>query len=167
MCSKGNEDCGSFAEPDTLKQTAEFHRTFQCPVLSTPQIPSAERCALRINLIAEELQELRDAIAANDLVEVADALADIQYVLSGTVHEFGLGNRFKDLFDEVHRSNMSKACETQEEAEETIAHYLQKDGTEAYFMEVNGKFNVYRRSDNKTLKSVKYSAAKLEPILKA
>jgi len=110
---------------------------------------------------------LRDAIAANDLVEVADALADIQYVLSGTVHEFGLGNRFKDLFDEVHRSNMSKACETQEEAEETIAHYLQKDGTEAYFMEVNGKFNVYRRSDNKTLKSVKYSAAKLEPILKA
>ena len=102
------EELDRFAESNTLNQTAEFHRTFQCPVLSAPEIPSAERCALRINLISEELKELQEAINKNDLVEVADALADIQYVLSGTVHEFGLGSRFKDLMDEVHRSNMSK-----------------------------------------------------------
>ena len=64
---------------------------------------------------------MKEAIEQNDLVEVADALADIQYVLAGAVHEFGLGEKFADLFDEVQRSNMSKACKTREEAERTVA----------------------------------------------
>ena len=152
-------------EPKCLESVAEFHDTFQCPVLTTPQIPDAKRCQLRVNLIQEELNELKEAIATNDLVEVADALADIQYVLSGTVHEFGLGPRFKALFDEVHRSNMSKACETENEAEQTVQHYKKKDGTEAHYKEVNGKYNVYRNTDNKTLKSVNYSPADLQSIV--
>ena len=152
-------------EPRCLESVAEFQDTFQCPVLTTPQIPDAKRCQLRVNLIQEELNELKEAIATNDLVEVADALADIQYVLSGTVHEFGLGPRFKELFDEVHRSNMSKACETENEAEQTVQHYKKKDGTEAHYKEVNGKYNVYRNNDNKTLKSVNYSPADLQSIV--
>jgi hypothetical protein len=60
---------------------------------------------------------------------------------------------------------MSKACATVEEAEQTIAHYKKKDGTEAYFKEVTGKFNVYRCSDNKTLKCVNYSPASLKTIV--
>ena len=153
------------AEPECLKATAEFHGTFCCPVLPSPVIPDAKRCKLRINLIQEELNELKDAIASNDLVEAADALADIQYVLSGTIHEFGMGGCFKTLFDEVHRSNMSKASLTVEEAEKTIEHYKNKDGTKAFYKEVNGKFNVYREGDNKTLKSVNYSPADLKSIV--
>ena len=52
-----------------------------------PQIPDAKRVELRVALIAEEFKELQEAIKAGDLVEAADALADLQYVLSGTVVE--------------------------------------------------------------------------------
>ncbi|MEQ9306468.1 MAG: nucleoside triphosphate pyrophosphohydrolase family protein, partial [Marinoscillum sp.] len=93
---------------DSLNQVAEFHKTFKHPILNEPQIPSKERCALRVSLIAEELKELEQAIQDQDLVEVADALCDIQYVLSGAVLEFGLGEKFVTLFNEVQRSNMSK-----------------------------------------------------------
>jgi predicted HAD superfamily Cof-like phosphohydrolase len=150
---------------DSLNQVAEFHRTFKAPILETPQIPSTDRCKLRVSLIAEELKELQEAIDNQDLVEVADALCDIQYVLSGAVLEFGLGEKFVDLFNEVQRSNMSKACSTYEEAEATVAHYTKKDGTAAEIMQDGDKFLVYRIADNKVLKSVKYSPANLKGIL--
>ena len=79
-----------FREPACLSSVAAFHRLFKAPVLNAPVIPDAKRCALRVNLLQEELNELKEAIDQNDLVEVADALADIQYVLAGAVHEFGL-----------------------------------------------------------------------------
>lgn len=150
---------------DSLNQVADFHRTFKAPILDSPQIPSADRCKLRVNLIAEELKELQEAIENNDLIEVADALCDIQYVLSGAVLEFGLGEKFVDLFNEVQRSNMSKACSTHEEAEATVKHYFEKDGTEAEIMKDGDKFLVYRTVDNKVLKSVGYSPADLKGIL--
>jgi predicted HAD superfamily Cof-like phosphohydrolase len=150
---------------DSLNQVAEFHRTFKAPVLETPQIPSVDRCKLRVSLIAEELRELQEAIDNQDLVEVADALCDIQYVLSGAVLEFGLGDKFVELFNEVQRSNMSKACSTYEEAEATVNHYAKKDGTEAEIVQDGDKFLVYRTADNKVLKSVKYSPADLKGIL--
>lgn len=150
---------------DSLNQVAEFHRTFKAPILATPQIPAADRCKLRVSLIAEELRELQEAIDNQDLVEVADALCDIQYVLSGAVLEFGLGEKFVDLFNEVQRSNMSKACSTYEEAEATVAHYAKKDGTEAEIVQDGDKFLVYRIIDNKVLKSVGYSPADLKGIL--
>lgn len=150
---------------DPLNQVAAFHRTFKHPILETPQIPAKERCELRVSLIAEELDELRDAIRDKDIVEVADALCDIQYVLSGAILEFGLGDKFADLFNEVQRSNMSKACTTQEEAEATVAYYNKKDGTKAYYREEDGKYLVYRVGDNKTLKSINYSPADLKGML--
>ncbi len=150
---------------DPLNQVAEFHRTFKHPVLEQPTIPSPKRCELRVSLIAEELKELQEAIENKDIVEVADALCDIQYVLSGAVLEFGLGGKFKDLFEEVQRSNMSKACKTEEEALATIAHYKKKDGTESYYKEIDGLYLVYRKSDNKTLKSINYSPADLKGML--
>jgi len=115
--------------------------------------------------LAEELKELEVAIREKDIVEVADALCDIQYVLSGAILEFGLGDKFKALFEEVQRSNMSKACETEDEAKATVAHYLQKDGTECYYKEAGGKWLVYRKADDKTIKSVNYSPANLKKIL--
>ena len=152
---------------DPLNQVGEFHTTFQHPILPTPQIPSEDRCKLRVSLIAEELDELKEAIENNDLVEVADALCDIQYVLSGAVLEFGLGEKFKTLFEEVQRSNMSKACETEAEAKETAAYYKNERDTDAYYEERDGKWLVYRKGDNKTLKSINYSPADLASILKS
>lgn len=150
---------------NSLNQVAEFHTTFKHPILPEPTIPSPERCKLRVELLAEELKELQQAINDNDMVEIADALCDLQYVLSGAVLEFGLGEKFKELFDEVHRSNMSKACKSVEEAANTIAHYKNKDNTESYHKEIDGLFLVYRAQDNKTLKSINYSPADLGKIL--
>lgn len=152
--------------PDSLNQVAEFHRTFHAPILDQPRIPSAARCQLRVSLLAEELDELREAIAEADLVAVADALCDLQYVLSGAVLEFGLGHQFKALFDEVQRSNMSKACLTVAEAEATVAQYTAK-GVACHYVESGGKYLVYRDADHKTLKSVNYSPADLAAILNA
>ena len=149
---------------DSLNQVAEFHKTFKHPVLDTPQIPDAKRCELRVSLLQEELNELKEAIENNDLIEVADALCDIQYVLSGAVLEFGMGEKFVELFNEVQRSNMSKACASMEEAEQTVEHY-KKRGFSAHIEQEDGKFLVYRDGDKKTLKSVNYSPADLKRIL--
>lgn len=150
---------------NSLNQVADFHRTFNAPILETPQIPSEQRCELRVNLLQEELNELAQAIKDNDIVEIADALCDIQYVLSGAVLEFGLGEKFVELFNEVQRSNMSKACSTEEEAQRTLEHYKQKDGTEGYYKQVGDKWVTYRNGDDKVLKSVGYSPANIKGML--
>ena len=149
---------------DALNQVAEFHRTFRHPVEPSPLIPAPERCRLRVALLREELQELEDAIAADDLVEVADALCDLQYVLAGAVLEFGLGDRFRRLFDEVQRSNMSKTCATPAEAEATAEHYRRR-GTECYVERSGDHWLVYRDGDRKTMKSINYSPANLADLL--
>jgi len=156
----------TFDEPAALNDVARFHRTFRMPVLACPGIPHDDRCRLRVNLLQEELDELKQAIQDKDLTGIADALADLQYVLSGAVLEFGLADRFKQLFDEVQRSNMSKVCRTLEDAEATVSYYRNKDGTEAYIEESDGQFLVYRRADHKVLKSVRYSPADLDRIVR-
>ena len=117
-------------QPESLSMVAEFHKVFKHPILDTPQLPDDKRCKLRVSLLAEELKELEHAIEQKDLVEIADAFCDLQYVLSGAILEFGLGDKFEQLFKEVQRSNMSKACNTEEEAIQTVAYYLKKDGKE-------------------------------------
>ncbi len=153
-------------QPDALNLVADFHNTFKHPILPEPAMPDENRCKLRVALLAEELKEMEVAILENDLVGVADALCDLQYVLSGAILEFGLGDKFKALFEEVQRSNMSKACNSKEEAEQTVQHYKQKDGTECYYRQEAGKWLVYRKSDNKTIKSINYSPADLDKILR-
>lgn len=152
-------------EPQALNAVAEFHKTFKHPILSEPKIPGKERAALRVSLLAEELKELEEAIANDDLIEVADALCDLQYVLAGAVLEFGLGGKFKELFDEVQRSNMSKACKSMEEAEATIKYYQEEKGVDCFYEQQGELYLVYRTSDRKTLKSVYYSPASLKEKL--
>lgn len=149
---------------DSLNQVAEFHTTFKAPILDTPQIPSADRCNLRVELLQEELDELKQAITDNNIVEVADALCDLQYVLSGAVLEFGLGEKFVELFNEVQRSNMSKTCDNEAQAQETVDFYTSKD-VESFYEKSGEKFNVYRKADHKVLKSKYYSPADLAQIL--
>lgn len=156
-----------FPEPSPLNDVAKFHETFNLPVLESPVVPDEDRCALRVNLLQEELDELKEAILENDIVAVADAFCDLQYVLSGAILEFGLANKFKALFEEVQRSNMSKVCEDVVIAEETLSFYKAKDGTEGFIKESDNGFLVYRTTDKKVLKSVSYSPADLEKILGA
>lgn len=154
-----------YNEANALNDVSKFHETFNAPILNKPTIPTKDRCELRVSLLQEELNELKEAIADNDIVEVADALADIQYVLSGAILEFGLADKFKTLFDEVQRSNMSKACSTLTEAEATQKAYQEKDGTKSFIEQKEDKFLVYREGDNKVLKSINYSPANLKEIL--
>lgn len=155
-----------FNEPSPLTDVAAFHTTFRLPVLEHPTIPDAKRCTLRINLLQEELNELKQAIEDKNIVEVADALCDLQYVLSGAILEFGLADKFKTLFDEVQRSNMSKVSPDLATAELTLKHYQDKDGTMGYIHEAEHGFLVYRTEDNKVLKSVSYSPADLGTIIR-
>jgi predicted HAD superfamily Cof-like phosphohydrolase len=154
-----------FNEPSALTSVAAFHDMFHLPVLPSPVIPDEKRCNLRVALLQEELDELKTAILENDIVGVADALSDLQYVLSGAVLEFGLASRFKALFDEVQRSNMSKTCKTLDHALETQQYYLREKNTESFIEEREGEYLVYRSEDKKVLKSVYYSEANLESIV--
>ena len=152
-------------QPDSLKLVSEFHTTFRHPVLIEPQIPSDKRSSLRVALLAEELKELEVAIQQKNIIDVADAFCDLQYVLSGAILEFGLGEKFKALFEEVQRSNMSKACKTEDEAIKTVEYYKIKDGTECYYIKEGTVWLVYRTADNKTIKSINYSPADLGKII--
>ncbi|QBZ73093.1 MazG-like nucleotide pyrophosphohydrolase [Microbacterium phage Sinatra] len=84
----------------------EFQRAMDLPVLSKATPLPEERIGLRVQLIEEEFQELQDALVVGDIVETADACVDLLYVVFGLMVETGLDARV--LFDEVHRSNMSK-----------------------------------------------------------
>lgn len=92
----------------TLKKVQEFHETYGLPVSQVQDISNAKTNQLRINLLQEEVDELKEALENNDIVEVLDALTDIQYVLDGAYLSFGLQDVKETAFDEVHASNMSK-----------------------------------------------------------
>ena len=86
----------------------EFNNAFEIPKLENPGIGSEELIELRIKLLQEEVAEYAEAARGGDLVEVLDALADIAYILAGTVINHGMQHVFDDAFAEVHRSNMAK-----------------------------------------------------------
>ena len=89
-----------------------FMKTFGQEVKSKPSFSTDKINKLRIDLIEEELDELKEAMDNNDLLEVADALTDILYVTYGAGHAFGIN--LDKCFDEVQNSNMSKLSENGE-----------------------------------------------------
>ena len=86
-----------------------FMETFGQEVKTKPSFSTDKVNSLRLNLIEEELEELKTAIKNKDLLEVADALTDILYVTYGAGHAFGID--IDKCFDEVQDSNMSKLGE--------------------------------------------------------
>ena len=86
-----------------------FMNTYGQDVKEKAEFPENKIVQLRIDLIEEELNELKEAIKNKDIVEVADALTDILYVTYGAGHSFGVN--LDECFDEVQRSNMSKLGE--------------------------------------------------------
>ena len=95
----------------TLEQVQEFHDTYGLPVESEQTTGNDQTKELRINLLQEELDELKEALENDDLIETLDALIDLQYVLDGAFLSFGMQDVKMAAFNEVHRSNMSKLGE--------------------------------------------------------
>jgi predicted HAD superfamily Cof-like phosphohydrolase len=119
-----------------FEKVNEFMTAFGQEVKTEAEIPDWTTQGLRVDLIAEELEELKEAIADKDIVEIADALTDLLYVVYGAGHSFGID--LDTCFSEVHRSNMSK---------------LGEDGKPIY------------REDGKVMKGSNFSEPELKPIL--
>ena len=100
---------------DKIKAVQDFHEAFK---LGYSQSPIAdlgpEKNMLRYKLMREENEEYLDAANDGDLVEVADALGDMLYILCGTIIEHGLQHKIEEVFEEIQRSNMSKLDENGE-----------------------------------------------------
>jgi predicted HAD superfamily Cof-like phosphohydrolase len=95
----------------SAKQVKEWCEVTEINTSETPVLIDANRTILRFNLMAEENQEYLDAVNDNDVVGIADALGDMLYILLGTALEHGLHNHLDRVFNEIHRSNMSKMGE--------------------------------------------------------
>ena len=116
-----------------------FHNSFGLGISETIQANLGEnKNKLRFNLMDEENKEYFEAAQNNDLVEVADALGDMLYILCGTILEHGMQHKIEEVFEEIQRSNMSK---------------LGADGKPIY------------REDGKVLKGPNYFKPNIETIL--
>ncbi len=110
-------------------KVGEFHKVFNHPIYSEPQNrlfkeqndENIKLLKFRFNLINEEVQELKDAITESNFREVVDALCDILYVTYGFGHVLGVD--LNKYFNEIHQSNMSKMCKSEQEAIDTIEWY--------------------------------------------
>ena len=95
-----------------LNAVKEFHETFGLDYHETPRADVSNRIIeLRHRLMAEENDEYLEAAKNNDLTQVADALGDKLYILCGTIIAHGLQHKIVEVFEEIHRSNMSKLDE--------------------------------------------------------
>jgi len=95
-----------------LNHVEKFHNTFGIPNEYTPKATiSNDLIDLRFKLMAEENEEYLEAAKKGDLVEVADALGDMMYILCGTILSHGMQHKIEEVFEEIQRSNMSKLGE--------------------------------------------------------
>jgi predicted HAD superfamily Cof-like phosphohydrolase len=116
----------------------EWNAKCDVPMNDTPTLLHQDNGQLMARLIYEEVLELMDAIKTDDLIEVADALGDINYLVLGTVNQYGLHGCWDDVTKEIHRSNLTKL----------------QDG------------KLIKREDGKVLKPDTYEAPQLDKIIK-
>ena len=122
-----------------IEAVKKFHTAYKIGYRETPKADLGNaKNELRFNLMQEENEEYLEAAKNNDLVEVADALGDMLYILCGTIIEHGLQDKIEDVFNEIQRSNMSK---------------LGEDGQPIY------------REDGKVLKGPNYFKPNIKDIL--
>lgn len=91
-----------------IASVAEFNKAFNLIRSKKPTLIQQEEYELRHRLMTEELTEYLEACKEGDLLEVCDAIVDLLYVLNGMVIAHGIQDIVEDMYDEVHRSNMSK-----------------------------------------------------------
>ncbi len=86
----------------------EFHKKFRVPVLNNPSLIPKDRSELRHRLMKEEVKEYLEGVGKKNIKEIAKELSDILYAVYGTILEYGLQDKIEEVFEEVHRSQMSK-----------------------------------------------------------
>ena len=146
-----------------IDEVQEFNDTFGKPNNYEPMIGDKKEWMFVYDFIQEELAEYKEACERGDIVEVLDALCDITYVSLGNgtmLH--GLKGKIWNAYQEVQASNMSKSCETQEVAEETVKVRSEEKGHPCHWEKVGDRYVVYRSSDKKVMKSINYFAPDLK-----
>ncbi|MDB5190394.1 MAG: hypothetical protein JWN49_720 [Parcubacteria group bacterium] len=93
---------------EELKLVEEFHTKFRQPILNNPSLIPEDRANNRYRLMKDEVEEYIAGAQKGDIENLAKELADILYAVYGTILEHGLQNKMGAVFEEVHRSNMSK-----------------------------------------------------------
>ena len=94
---------------DKILAVKKFHKAFKLDYLDEPKADlGTDKNKLRFNLMKEENEEYFEAANNNDMVEVADALGDMLYILCGTIIEHGMQYKIDEIFSEIQNSNMSK-----------------------------------------------------------
>lgn len=91
-----------------MEMVGEFHTKYKIPILDKPSLIPKDRSDLRFKLIDDEVQEYRQGVENVDLENIAKELVDILYGVYGTIYEHGLQDKLDELFEEVHRSHMTK-----------------------------------------------------------
>jgi len=156
-----------------FQKVVEFNKAFGVKSNTTIQHDIFDKdpklVQYRLDLIEEEVQELRDAIKEKDMTEILDSISDSLYVILGAATAFGFDA--DKAFDLVHKSNMSKLCKTEDDAKETVRRYQtevpQRYDSPAYRLsDDNVHFVVYNKSTFKILKNYKYTAVNFTKLLK-
>ena len=140
-----------------VSEVEEFNATMGKPNNYEPVIPEEKEWMFVYDFILEELEEYKHACETGDIVEVLDALCDIAYVSIGNgamLH--GLKDKLWDAYQEVQASNMSKACVSEEEAQQTVERRSQEQNEPCHYEKVGEYFIVYRTRDKKVMKNINY-----------
>jgi hypothetical protein len=140
-----------------VSEVEEFNAVMGKPNTYTPNIPDEKEWMFVYNFILEELEEYKHACETGDIVEVLDALCDITYVSlgnGGCLH--GLKDKVWPAYQEVQASNLSKACSSEEEAQDTVRVRSEEQKAECHYEKVGDYYIVYRSSDKKVMKNINY-----------
>jgi hypothetical protein len=150
-----------------VSEVEEFNAIMGKPNSYTPVIPDEKEWMFVYNFILEELEEYKHACETGNIVEVLDALCDITYVSLGNgamLH--GLKDKVWPAYQEVQASNLSKACASEEDAQETVRVRSAEQKEPCHYEKVGRYYIVYRTRDRKVMKNIKYFRPNLSQFLK-
>jgi predicted HAD superfamily Cof-like phosphohydrolase len=151
-----------------INQSDTFNKAFGVDKgREIPTIPELKEASFYKDMLQEEVDELDVAIKDGDIVEIADALCDIQVFLANAVLGFGLQYKFKQMMDEVFTSNMSKLCKTEEEAIETVRVRTKEALQEHFYEKIGDNYAVRYKGNGKVRKSVNFREPNLKKILES
>ena len=150
-----------------VSEVEEFNAIMGKPNNYNPVIPDEKEWMFVYNFILEELEEYKHACETNNIVEVLDALCDITYVSLGNgamLH--GLKDKVWPAYQEVQASNLSKACSSEEEAQETVRVRSAEQKEPCHYEQVGKYYIVYRTRDRKVMKNINYFRPDLTQFFK-
>ena len=180
-------------DKSSIEQVKDFMDTFNQKVRNKPEMPTPKECSFRLKLGIEEYEEAAEACGSEvlsefglllykrseairykvenareslkpNLVGLVDALIDSQYILDGFFITAGMQDIKEEAFLEVHNSNMSKACNNEQEVLNTLDKY-KEENVEVITLVKGDKTLILRKEDNKVLKSSAYHPAQLSKFI--